>query len=219
MRAKILWIERKRAEGPSFVSSLQKKGFGVEVVTTGNAALDRIQEYVPDLVVVNAASLHSNGKRICRSLRDQVNGVPILVINGPDQPLHDDPCANSILSLPFTVRKLVNRINPLLPGGGDDVIQCGPIRLDKGRRLVSCEGREPRPLTPHLTHLLLLFLLHPGDVLYRDWLFSEVWKTAYTGDTRTLDVHISWLRQALEPDPHKPKFLKTVRGVGYRLDV
>lgn len=219
MRAKILWIERKRAEGPSFVSSLRKKGFGVEIVATGTAAVDKIQEYRPDLVVVNAASMHSNGKRICRSLREQVNGMPILVINAADIPLNDESCANAILTLPFTVRKLVNRINPLLPGEGEGVIQCGPIRLDKERRLVSCDGKEPQPLTPHLTQLLLLLMQHHGEVLERERLFSEIWKTEYTADTRTLDVHISWLRQKLEDNPRKPKYLKTVRGVGYRLDV
>ncbi len=188
-------------------------------MATGNAAVNRIQDYEPDLVVINAASLHSNGKRICRSLREQVNGIPILVINTAELPLNDDNCANAVLTLPFTMRKLVNRINPLLPGEGESVIRCGPIRLDLERRLVSCEGREPRPLTPHLTHLMKLFMEHVGVVLERDRLFSEVWKTEYTGDTRTLDVHISWLRQALEADPRKPKYLKTVRGVGYRLDV
>ena len=79
-------------------------------------------------------------------------------------------------------------------------------------------GRVTR-LTPSLTALLERFLLHQGEVLVRDDLFRQVWNTDYTGDTRTLDVHISWLRRAIEDDPHTPAYLKTIRGVGYRLDV
>jgi DNA-binding response OmpR family regulator len=79
-------------------------------------------------------------------------------------------------------------------------------------------GKEER-LTPRLTSLLHLFMLHPGEVLERDDIFRQVWKTEYIDDTRTLDVHVSWLRQAIEEDPRKPRFLKTIRGVGYRLDV
>jgi DNA-binding response OmpR family regulator len=85
-----------------------------------------------------------------------------------------------------------------------------------GKR-VRCQGKEER-LTPRLTHLLQTLMEHAGEVIEREKLFSEVWKTEYTGDTRTLDVHISWLRQAIEEDPRNPRFLKTIRGVGYRLD-
>ena len=79
-----------------------------------------------------------------------------------------------------------------------------------------CKGREAR-LTPRMAHLLHVLLLHAGEAVERQKLFSEVWETQYTGDTRTLDVHISWLREALEEDPRQPQFLKTIRGVGYRL--
>jgi DNA-binding response OmpR family regulator len=78
-------------------------------------------------------------------------------------------------------------------------------------------GHEAR-LTPRMTHLLQVLLLHAGEAVERQNLFSEVWDTKYTADTRTLDVHISWLREALEENPRQPQFLKTIRGVGYRLD-
>jgi DNA-binding response OmpR family regulator len=90
--------------------------------------------------------------------------------------------------------------------------------LDLERKRVRCQGKEAR-LTPRMTHLLQVLMRHPGEVLEREQLFREVWKTEYMGDTRTLDVHISWLREAIEEDPHKPHLLKTIRGVGYRLDV
>jgi DNA-binding response OmpR family regulator len=218
MKARILWIEGKRAEGPSFIPGLRKKGYEVETVATGNEALTRLVEVDPDLVVVNTASMRTTGKRICRSVREQVNGMPILVISDPQRPLSGDPCANVVLDLPFTLRKLVNRIIPLLPGEGASLLHVGPIRLDLERKRVRCLKKESR-LTPHLANLLKLLMEHPGEVLERERLFREVWKTEYTVDTRTLDVHISWLRQAIEEDPRQPHFLKTVRGVGYRLDV
>ena len=74
-------------------------------------------------------------------------------------------------------------------------------------------------LTPRLAQLLKILIDHSGEVLERERLFREVWKTEYTADTRTLDVHVSWLREAIELDPRKPVFLKTVRGVGYQLDI
>ena len=113
---------------------------------------------------------------------------------------------------------MVNRIRHLLPGDGKDSLHAGPIRLDLDKRIVRCLGRQTR-LTPRLVRLLKILIEHPGEVIERRLLFSKVWETDYTDDTRTLDVHVYWLRRAIEADPEKPKFLKTVRGVGYRLDV
>jgi DNA-binding response OmpR family regulator len=218
MKARILWVEGKRSDTPSFVPTLRKKDYWVEIVPTGNVALARIVEVDPDLVVVNAASLRSSGKRICREIREKVNGTQILLITKPEQTILGETAANVVLELPFTSRKLLNRIVPLLPGDGNNLLHVGYIRLDLERKRVRCLGREAR-LTPRLTHLLRVLMEHAGEVVGRQKLFSEVWDTAYTVDTRTLDVHISWLRAALEEDPRNPQFLKTIRGVGYRLDV
>ena len=97
------------------------------------------------------------------------------------------------------------------------MIHVGSIRLDLDRKRVRCHGREAT-LTPRLTHLLKTLMEHPGEALEREYLFRIVWNTEYMGDTRTLDVHISWLRRAIEENPRKPRLLKTIRGVGYRLD-
>lgn len=218
MQATILWIEGKRAEGPSFIPGLRKKGYTVETVSTGNEALARLKELNPDLVVLNAASLRTSGKLICRSVREHDENLPIVVIVDPARPVKGENCANVVLTLPFTVRKLINRIAPLMPGRSEQSVQAGPIQLYLERKRVLCDGREAH-LTPRLAKLLKILMEHPGEVLMREQLFSDVWKTAYTGDTRTLDVHISWLRQAIEEDPREPRFLKTIRGVGYRLDV
>ncbi|MFC1878515.1 response regulator transcription factor [Chloroflexota bacterium] len=218
MTDKILWIEGKRAFGPSFIPGLRKKGYIIDTTTSGKEALDRLPEVDPDLVVLNAASMRTTGTRICRSLRAQSDGIPVLVISDPDKPAVENICANVVLVLPFTTRKLVNRIKPLMPGDKKNIFNVGPIYLDKELKQVRCQGREAT-LTPRLAKLLKILMDHPGEALVREQLFRDVWNTEYTGDTRTLDVHISWLRQAIEENPRKPRFLKTIRGVGYRLDV
>ncbi len=217
MEPKVLWIE----SGPTnelFIPTLRKKGFHVDIVSTGKAALDKIPGYSPHVVVINASSLRSNGTRICQTIRTASNGLPIVLIANPDYPITETATgANVVMALPFTVRKLVNRINPMLPKKASDSLIVGPVSLNLEHHLVLCHQNETQ-LTPRLTHLLKMFLEAPGIVLERERLFKEVWNTDYTGDTRTLDVHISWLRRAIEIDPRKPELLKTIRGVGYRLD-
>jgi DNA-binding response OmpR family regulator len=215
--ATILIIEVQHAEIPSFATDLQKKGFLVETTQTGRQAVSRLNKISPDLVVINAASLRSSGVRICRSIHNKNEKLPIILILEPEKTISKE-AADVILSLPFTVQKLANRIKPLLPSDGKNVVHAGPIHLDTERRRVRCLSKNTK-LTPRLVSLLNILMDHHGEVVEREHLFKEVWETDYTGDTRTLDVHISWLRRAIELDPLKPKFLKTIRGVGYRLDV
>jgi DNA-binding response OmpR family regulator len=214
----LLVIEGKHADHPAFVPALRKKGFVVESVSNGSEALARLGSGLkPDVVVVNAASLRASGKRICQSLRDKAPRLPILLILDSDREV-EKLDADVVLSLPFTAQKLVNRIRHLLPGDGRSNIHAGPVRLDVEKRIVRCLDKQTR-LTPRLMRLLKTLIEHQGEVIERNTLFSQVWETDYTDDTRTLDVHISWLRRAIEVDPQSPKFLRTVRGVGYRLDV
>jgi DNA-binding response OmpR family regulator len=214
----LLVIEGKHADHPAFVPALRKKGFVVEAVSNGSEALSRISGgFNPDVAVVNAATFRTSGKRICQSLREKAPKLPILLIIDPDRSLEKVE-ASVILSLPFTAQKLVNRIRHLLPGNGSDNVHAGPVRLDVEKRIVTCQEKQTR-LTPRLVRLLKILMDHQGEVIERKALFSQVWETDYTDDTRTLDVHISWLRRAMEADPQNPIFLKTIRGVGYRLDV
>ncbi len=217
MKAKLIWIEGKRADGPSFVPALRKKDLTIEVVSTGSAALARFDEIAPDLVVVNASSMRTSGKRICCDLRARQSNLPIVLILRAEQNMTEDVCANAVLKLPFTSRKLDNTIFPLLPGDSKMIFHAGPIHLDMEKRRVHCQGREAQ-LTPRLALLLKYLMQHTGEVIERKKLFCETWQTEYTGDTRTLDVHISWLREAIEENVRAPQFLKTIRGVGYRLD-
>ena len=215
--ATILIIEGRHAEIPSFATDLQKKGFDVVSAKSGKDAISKLKKASPNLIVVNAASLRSSGIRICQSLHEKQEKLPIILILEKDQEVSKDS-ADVILNLPFTVQKLSNRIKPLLPGDGNNILQVGSIRLDVERRRVRSLGKNAK-LTPRLVALLEILMEHHGEVVEREHLFKKVWETDYTGDTRTLDVHISWLRRAIELDPLKPKFLKTIRGVGYRLDV
>ncbi|MBL7161808.1 MAG: response regulator transcription factor [Anaerolineales bacterium] len=219
MKSKILCVEGKYAGTPVFVEQLKAKGYKVSNALTGKDALASLASFRPQVAVVNAPSMRTTGVRICRALRENRRSLPIILIYDEGKELSvDDVAANEVLALPFTVRKLNNRIKSLLPLQSKNCLKAGTIQLDLEQHQVRCQGRKTH-LTPRLTHLLAVLMREPGTVVNRDDLFREVWETDFIEDTRTLDVHISWLRKALEKDPRKPKFLKTLRGVGYRLDV
>ncbi len=217
-RASVLLIEGKRSDSPSFLVGLTKKGFRVTSVPNGSSALEQLKEEVPNIVVVDAASMRTSGKRICQAIREKKTKLPIILILAESATPDADTDADVILILPFTPQKLFNRIRPFLPVRESDVIRAGPIELDVKQRLVRCNGQQSR-LTPRLVILLRYLIEKPGEVINREDLFKKVWDTNYTGDTRTLDVHISWLRQAIGDDPRDPQHLITLRGVGYRLDI
>jgi len=216
-KATLLVIEGRHAEIPSFAADLQKKGFDVVSAQNGSEAVSQLKQTNPSLVIVNAPSLRSTGIRICLSIRKKDAKIPIILIVEKEKVV-DKELVDSILSLPFTAQKLVNRVKALMPGDGNNVVSVGPIRLDLENRRVRSLGKNTK-LTPRLITLLQILMDKHGEVVEREALFKKVWETNYTGDTRTLDVHISWLRRAIELDPDNPKFLKTIRGVGYRLDV
>lgn len=216
-KATLLVIEGRHAEIPSFATDLQKKGFDVVSAQNGSEAVSQLKQTNPSLVIVNAPSLRSTGIRICLSIRKKDAKIPIILIVENEKPV-DKELADSVLALPFTAQKLVNRVKALMPGDGNNVVSVGPIRLDLENRRVRSLGKNTK-LTPRLITLLQILMDKHGEVVEREALFKKVWETNYTGDTRTLDVHISWLRRAIELDPDNPKFLKTIRGVGYRLDV
>lgn len=213
----ILIIEGRHAEIPSFATDLQKKGFDIRSYQSGSQAIAKVKQVNPSLVVINAASLRSTGIRICLSVRKKDPKLPIILILEKEKTVDKD-LADVVLALPFTVQKLVNRIKALLPSDGNNVVTTGPIQLDLEHKRVRCLSKSTK-LTPRLITLLQILMEKHGEVVEREALFKKAWETNYTGDTRTLDVHISWLRRAIELDPNNPKFLKTIRGVGYRLDV
>jgi DNA-binding response OmpR family regulator len=218
MKVNILLIEGKKTDHPSYFSGLIKKGFQVDTAPSGSAALEHLSVKMPNLVLVDAASMRSNGRRICQAIRKNADGVPIVLMVDENFIHPDKISADVVLIQPFTLQKLLNRIRPLLPIEQKDMLQVGDFRLDIEQRWLVVQNRQSR-LTPRLVALIKTLMEHPGQLIERNDLFRMVWETDYAGDTRTLDVHISWLRQAFESDPRNPQYLKTVRGVGYRLDV
>ena len=216
--SKILLIESGRASAPSLAPILEKKGYRVLVHHKVDGALNSAQKDEPDLIVLDAASMQASGARMTRALRSGLNGVPILLVSPKGTDTESIQGASVVLVQPFTPRKLINRVTRLLPGDARYLLEVGPVRLNLAQRTVRCLGRESR-LTPKEARLLEVFLQSPGKLLTRASLIRQVWHTDYTGDTRTLDVHMSWLRQAIEPNPKEPRFLKTIRGMGYRFDL
>jgi DNA-binding response OmpR family regulator len=218
MKNRLLLIEGKRVDRPSYMAGLSKKGYIVESAPNGASALEMIRTSPPKAVIVDAASMRTSGSRICSALKREMRKVPVFLIIAEGQENYPKESADVILRLPFTVQKLLNRLRPFMSVNENKQLQCGPITLDMKERWVYCEDQRAR-LTPRLFTLMETFLRRPGEVITREELFKKLWETDYVGDTRSLDVHISWLRRAICPDPRTPKYIKTERGIGYRLDI
>jgi DNA-binding response OmpR family regulator len=214
--AKIMLIESDRASVPSFSPALEKKGFQVSVTHEVSEALQVSAKKAPDLLILDAASMRTSGSRMCRRIRAELDGVPIVLVSAEGSPQDPGSGASITLVQPFTARKLLNRVDRLLPGDDSQTIKAGPIKLDLARRRVTCHAKESR-LTPKQVKLLKTLMQNSDKVMTRKRLMRLVWNTDYLGDTRTLDVHISWLRKAIELDPSEAKLLKTIRGMGYQL--
>lgn len=218
LKSRILLIEGKRTDHPSFAAGLTKKGYLVESVPSGSAALNHLESVIPDLVVVDASSMRTSGKRICQALHEKKTSLPVILVIEPNSDPNDNYGADTVLVLPFTMQKLINRIKHLLPIQNDGGLTAGPLTLDVAQKRAICDTKQVQ-LTPRLVTLLRILMEHPGEVVEREAMFREAWETDYTVDTRSLDVHMSWLRQAIEDNPRHPRYIKTIRGVGYRLDI
>ncbi len=215
--AKVLLIECIRANGKSFATALGKR-YDLALAYSGKHGVSLAQDMLPDVVVLDAASMRTSGDRICRMLRTSLPDTPIIHIRPSVDGRGDTSGADVVLYHPLTWRKLVNRIRRFVEERDrqGEILQVGTLQLDVTRRVLRIEDQE-KQLTPKLAGLAELFLRHPNVVIERRTLIQQVWQTDYMGDTRTLDVHIRWLREAVEEDPAHPRIIKTVRGVGYRL--
>jgi two-component system response regulator MtrA len=213
----ILLIEGSRHTGVSVGPILEKKGFRVVHVTSGKDALSRAKSQRPTVVVFDSSSWRGNHRRLCSNLRDA--DLPVLVLlaeRGASQA--DWPEGVTMLARPFTARKFINCVVRLLPEQDGDVLKLSDLQFNVQHRHVR-KGSADYRLTPMQARLLEVLMRHPGETLSRHYLIKQVWKwnTDDLDDTRTLDVHVRWLRQIIEDDPNVPVYLTTVRGVGYRL--
>jgi DNA-binding response OmpR family regulator len=211
----ILLIERSG----DFRTELAKR-HDLTVVTSGRQACT-LSPSAYALIVLDTISLRTPGERIARALKNHFIGVPLVHLAPPQAGKSGalSP-ADVVLTAPVSMRKLHNLLLRLLAeqGGNDHLLQYGHFAVDIMRRVLIVNGTE-LPLTPKLARLLEVFLRNPGETLERQMLMKSVWHTEYLGDTRTLDVHVRWIRRAIEHDPSAPRYLITVRGVGYRFDM
>jgi DNA-binding response OmpR family regulator len=215
--ATILLVAGKRSGTRALEAALQREGLRVLLFHTGNAALRWSQENQLDLVVYDASSMRSSGFRTCRRLRKLLPDTPLIYCRDVDQMEDRTIGADIYLAQPFTARKLINRIRALLPADDmkEEIVRAGQLTFYPSKRSVEVAGHGERRLTPKLACLLEEFLRHPNEILDRQMLMQTVWNTSYFGDTRTLDVHVRWMREVIEKNPARPKILKTVRGMGY----
>lgn len=214
-KPQILLVERHRGAHQSFASALRKH-YTVTSVMSGKQALMSAASLYPVALVIDAISLNSPGDRIARMLK---SGQSAPVVHLAEALERSD--ADVLLKAPVSIRKLNNTLNQLIAphkSSAHDALIVGPFHMDVVRRVLTVDDRQTQ-LTPKLALLVEVFLRNPGATLDRRQLMERVWQTDYLGDTRTLDVHIRWIRRAIEADPAHPRYLKTVRGIGYRLEL
>ena len=215
----VLLVEGSRTSARSLAHSLQKGGFRVAISQTGRHAVSWAQTHALDLIIFDASTMRSSGARTCRRLRGIVGDLPIIHCRASGQPEETSILADVYLEQPFTDRKLMNRVRDLLPADPmkEEIVHFGRIKLYRGKRSVDVRGKGEQRLTPKLAQLIEEFLRHPNELISRRQLMRNVWHTDYVGDTRTLDVHIRWVRESIEKDPSNPELLRTVRGRGFIL--
>ncbi|MFN2190443.1 MAG: response regulator [Candidatus Promineifilaceae bacterium] len=206
--------------------ALTQAGYQVMVAHTGGDGLALAREKNPDVVVLDILLPQMDGWDVCRLLR-QDSTVPILMLTAlgdeVDRIVGLELGADDYLTKPFSTRELIARIKALLrrveldrqKQTADERISVGDLRLELNTRR-AYKGNQELRLRQKEFDLLALLTSRPGDVITRAEFFDKVWGTDWLGDTRTLDVHIRWLREKIELDPSQPRLIQTVRGVGYR---
>ena len=201
---------------------LRSEGFQVESANDGLEALEKVASIHPDLVILDLMMPKMDGWEVCRRLREQNGRIPVIMLTAKsddvDKIVGLDMGADDYLAKPFNPRELVSRVRAVLrrtqePDKQSRVINVGNVRIDIGRREVTI-GEKSVELRTKEFDLLVAFAEHLGLVLDRETLLRLVWGYDYLGDSRTIDVHVTWLRDKLEPATVR---IQTIRGIGYKL--
>jgi DNA-binding response OmpR family regulator len=223
---RILLIEDEASIAESVAYSLRSEGFRVEIACDGLAGLSSLRAFSPDLVILDLMLPKLNGLDLCRTVRKESN-VPIIMLTAKteevDRIVGLELGADDYVAKPFSMRELIARVRAVLrrteslqeeDAGAN--LRLGAIEMDVGRRRVTVDG--------HLVHLplkqfelLRLLMVNKDKVMSREELFKRVWDTDTACDTSSLDVHVRWLREKVEPDPGHPRYIRTIRGVGYKI--
>jgi two-component system response regulator RegX3 len=229
-RRTILMVEDETSITEPLAEALDREGFDTRVAGTAADALTAAEEQMPDLVLLDVMLPDGSGYDVCRTLRER-SKVPIIMLTArgeeTDRIVGLELGADDYIVKPFSAREVAARIRAVLRRAGEhaaaaappaprpDALEVGPIRVDPARRAASAHGKD-LDLTRKEFELLELLMREAGSVLTRERLIDEVWDTNWFGSTKTLDVHVSSLRRKLGDDSANPRFIHTVRGVGFR---
>jgi len=224
---RVLVVEDEESFSDALSYMLRREGFEVAVAGTGPDALIEFDRTGADLVLLDLMLPGLSGTEVCRILRQRSN-VPVIMLTARDSEIDKvvglELGADDYVTKPFSSRELVARIRAVLRRRGEpdelvpSVLEAGPVRMDVDRHVVTVGGR-PVPVPLKEFDLLELLLRNAGRVLTRAQLIDRVWGADYVGDTKTLDVHVKRLRAKIEPDPPNPRYLVTVRGLGYKFEM
>ena len=225
--AKVLVVEDEQSLREALVFFLEKEGHQVLEAVDGEEAIRVFENSGADIILLDLMLPKIDGNQVCKQIRQSSN-VPIIMLTAKDSEIDKivglEIGADDYVTKPYSTRELLARINAVLrrqvepPVTADSVLIAGELRLDSDRHVVTLNGN---PLTLPLKEFELLELLmeNVNRVLTRGQIIDRVWGSNYFGDTKTLDVHIKRLRSKVEEDPARPKYIQTVRGLGYKLEV
>ena len=231
MNARILIVDDEPTLLHTLRYNLVREGYEVVTAADGEQALEQARRYRPDLIVLDLMLPKLDGLAVCRQLRRDMN-APILMLTARDDEVDKvvglELGADDYVTKPFSLRELIARIRALLrrsraaetlaePEGGKAALRFGDLEIDEGARQVRVRGQE-KALKPKEFELLAFMARNRGQALSRDLLLERVWGYEFFGDTRTVDVHVRWLREKIEDDPSHPRRIQTVRGLGYKFE-
>ncbi|SCL66851.1 two-component system, OmpR family, response regulator RegX3 [Micromonospora eburnea] len=220
-------VEDEESFSDALSYMLRKEGFEVSVAATGTSALTEFDRTGADIVLLDLMLPEMSGTEVCRQLR-QRSHVPIIMVTARDSEIDKvvglEIGADDYVTKPYSPRELVARIRAVLrrqsaeaTESGAPTLAAGPVRMDIERHVVTVDGAVVQlPLKEF--ELLELLLRNAGRVLTRGQLIDRVWGADYVGDTKTLDVHVKRLRSKIEPEPSAPRYIVTVRGLGYKFE-
>ncbi len=225
MSAKILFVDDEAGLRLTVSDRLTSEGYDVDTAVDGDDGFEKASGGGYDLIVLDVMMPGRNGYDVCRDLRAQGLRTPIMMLSARgqtvDKVLGLKIGADDYLTKPFEAMELLARVEALLrrgregggaPGSGH---RFGEVRIDFKRTEVF-KGDEQLALSAKEFQLLRYFVEHSEETLSRDVLLHEVWGYESTPSTRTVDVHVAWLRQKIEDDPKKPRWIQTIHGFGYK---